>query len=103
MVEPWTSTTKAEAALGRLDGVGRLLPNPYLLTRPYLLREAISSTRIEGTQASMADVYEVDAAGGAPTPDVEEVLGTSKRCDRASSSSTHCRSAPGCCARCTAG
>jgi Fic family protein len=66
---------EAEAALGRLDGVGRLLPNPYLLTRPYLLREAIASTRIEGTQASMADVYEVDAAGGAPNPDVEEVLG----------------------------
>lgn len=66
---------EAEAALGRLDGVGRLLPNPYLLTRPYLLREAISSTRIEGTRASMADVYEIDAAGGAPNPDVEEVLG----------------------------
>jgi len=65
----------AEASLGRLDGIVRLLPNPYLLTRPYLLREAISSTRIEGTQASMADVYEVDAAGGPPNPDVEEVLG----------------------------
>jgi Fic family protein len=66
---------EAEAALGRLDGVGRLLPNPYLLTRPYLLREAISSTWIEGTRASMADIYEVDAAGGVPSPDVEEVLG----------------------------
>ena len=66
---------EAEAALGRLDGVGRLLPNPYLLTRPYLLREAISSTRIEGTRASIADVYDVDAAGDAPNADVEEVLG----------------------------
>ena len=66
---------EAEAALGRLDGVGRLLPNPYLLARPYLLREAISSTRIEGTRASIADVYDVDAAGDAPNADVEEVLG----------------------------
>jgi Fic family protein len=66
---------EAEAALGRLDGVGRLLPNPYLLIRPYLLREAIASTRIEGTQASMADVYEVDAGARAMNPDVEEVLG----------------------------
>ncbi|MEA2190291.1 MAG: hypothetical protein QOI73_412 [Solirubrobacteraceae bacterium] len=66
---------EAEAALGRLEGIGRSLPDPILLTRPYLLREAISSTRIEGTQASMADVYEADAAGGAPNPDVEEVLG----------------------------
>jgi Fic family protein len=65
---------EAEAALGRLDGVGRLLANPYLLTRPYLLREAISSTRIEGTRASMAEVYEVAAAGTAPNPDIEEVL-----------------------------
>jgi Fic family protein len=65
---------EAEASLGRLDGIGRLLPDPYLLTRPYLLREAISSTRIEGTRASIGDVYELDASGDAPNPDVEEVL-----------------------------
>jgi Fic family protein len=66
---------EAEASLGRLDGIGRLLPDPYLLTRPYLLREAISSTRIEGTQATIAEVYDVDAGGDAPNADVEEVLG----------------------------
>lgn len=65
----------AEAALGRLAGVGQLLPNPHLLIRPYVLREALSSTRIEGTQASMTDVFELDALGGAPGPDLEEVLG----------------------------
>jgi Fic family protein len=65
----------AEAALGRLAAVGQLLPNPRLLIRPYVLREALSSTRIEGTQASMTDVFELDALGGAPSPDVEEVLG----------------------------
>jgi Fic family protein len=65
---------EAEGALGRLAGVGRLLPNPDLLIRPYLLREALSSTRIEGTQASMAEVFEADAAGEAPNADVEEVL-----------------------------
>jgi len=66
---------EAEAALGRLDGTGRLLPDPYLLTRPYLLREAISSTRIEGTRASIGDVYGVDAGVDAANADVEEVLG----------------------------
>lgn len=70
---------EAEASLGRLDGIGRLLPDPLLLTRlltrSYLLREAISSTRIEGTQASMADVYDLDASGDIPNADVEEVLG----------------------------
>lgn len=64
----------AEAALGRLAGVGRLVPNPDLLIRPYLLREALSSTRIEGTQASMAEVFEADVAGDSPSADVEEVV-----------------------------
>jgi Fic family protein len=65
---------EAEGALGQLAGVGRFLPNPDLLIRPYLLREALSSTRIEGTQASLADVLEADAAGGPPNADVEEVV-----------------------------
>jgi len=64
----------AEAALGMLSGVGQLVPNPYLLIRPYLLREALSSTRIEGTQASLLDVLEIEATGEAPNADVEEVL-----------------------------
>jgi Fic family protein len=65
---------EAERALGQLAGIGRLLPNPELLIRPYLLREALSSTRIEGTQASLAEVLETDAAGSPPNPDVEEVV-----------------------------
>jgi cell filamentation protein, protein adenylyltransferase len=64
---------EAEAALGRLAGIGQLLPNPHLLIRPYLLREALASTRIEGTQASLTDVFEAEI-GGAPSADVEEVL-----------------------------
>jgi len=64
----------AESSLGRLAGVGQLVPNPHLLIRPYLLREALSSTRIEGTQASLADVFETEASGEPPNADVEEVL-----------------------------
>jgi len=64
----------AEASLGRLAGVGQLLPNPDLLVRPYLLREALSSTRIEGTRATMAEVLDVDAAGESPNAEVEEVV-----------------------------
>jgi Fic family protein len=64
----------AEASLGRLAGVGQLVPNPHLLIRPYLMREALSSARIEGTQASLADVFEVQASGETPNADVEEVL-----------------------------
>ncbi|HEV7494078.1 Fic family protein [Baekduia sp.] len=64
----------AEAALGRLAGVGQVLPNPHLLIRPYLLREAVASTMIEGTQASLAEIFELGAAGEQPNADVEEVL-----------------------------
>ncbi|MGH2856421.1 MAG: Fic family protein [Solirubrobacteraceae bacterium] len=68
------SLADAEAALGRLAGVGQLLPNPHLLIRPYLLREAVASTMIEGTQASLAEIFELGAAGDRPNADVEEVL-----------------------------
>ena len=64
----------AEAALGRLAGVGRLLANPQLLIYPYLRREAVASTRIEGTQASLSDVFDAEASERPLTPDVEEVV-----------------------------
>jgi Fic family protein len=64
----------AEAALGQLAAVGGLLPNPDLLVRPYLLREAVSSTRIEGTQATIGEVLDADAAGTTPGADIEEVV-----------------------------
>ena len=64
----------AEAALGRLAGVGRLLPNPQLMVGPYLRREALASTRIEGTQASLTDVYDAEAGTIPIGPDVEEVV-----------------------------
>jgi Fic family protein len=65
---------EAESALGQLAGIGQLLPNPHLLIRPYLLREALASTRIEGTQASLAEVFEAETATEPPNADVEEVL-----------------------------
>jgi len=64
----------AEAALGRLAGAGRLLPHPHLLVRPYLRREAVASTRIEGTQASLLEVFEAQASGQPLGADVEEVV-----------------------------
>lgn len=47
----------ADRALGELAGIGRTLPNPHLLVRPFLRREAVLSSRIEGTQASLSDVF----------------------------------------------
>jgi Fic family protein len=45
-----------------LAGIGETLPNPHLLIEPYLRREAVLSSRIEGTQASISDVLLYEAA-----------------------------------------
>lgn len=63
----------ADDALGRLAGAGRLLPNPHLLVNAYLTREALASSRIEGTQASLSEVFQAAAGGGRRSSDVEEV------------------------------
>lgn len=65
----------ADRGLSELAGVARTLPNPHLLIRPFLSREAVLSSRIEGTQASLSDLYFFEAAKVPPTPDsdVKEV------------------------------
>lgn len=65
----------ADRLLGELSGTGRLLPNPYLLIAPYIRREAVSSSRIEGTQASLDDLFFFEAieSGEPKVPDVREV------------------------------
>lgn len=55
--------SKADAALSELSGLGRLLPNPHLLIAPWMAREAVLSSRIEGTRASLSDVL-IDEVGG---------------------------------------
>ena len=64
--------SEADAAVGHLRGVGSLLPNPYLLVRPFSAREAVLSSRIEGTHASLSDLFLFEAA---PThrPAVDDV------------------------------
>lgn len=65
---------EAEAAVGRLEGIGRLLPNPALLIRPYLFREAVASTRIEGTQMTLAESFLAEVVDTTYEPDAEEVI-----------------------------
>ena len=48
--------SQADAALSELSGIGRQLPNPHLLIAPYMRREAVLSSRIEGTRATLSDV-----------------------------------------------
>ena len=51
----------ADQAVGRLAGEGRQLPNPHLLIRPFLRREAVLSSRIEGTQATLGELLAAEA------------------------------------------
>ncbi len=55
-----TALDEASNQLGILQGVGRQIRNPDLLISPYMSREAVLSSRIEGTQTTMSDVYAAD-------------------------------------------
>lgn len=65
----------ATHALGRLDGAAARLPDTHFFLYPYVRKEAVLSSQIEGTQSSLADLmlHELDQAPGVPMDDVVEV------------------------------
>ncbi len=69
------SLSRADAALSELSGLGRHLPNPHLLIAPYVRREAVLSSRIEGTKASLSDLLidEMERPTQRTEDDVREV------------------------------
>jgi Fic family protein len=75
-----TALSEADRKLGELAGLGRALPNPHLLARPFIRQEAVLSSRIEGTQTDIAELYayeahqlEIPGFAGQPRPDAHEV------------------------------
>jgi Fic family protein len=66
----------ADRAIGRLDAATELLPNPDLFVAMYVRREAVFSSQIEGTEASLVDLleFEAQAARKAKRGDVHEVV-----------------------------
>ena len=68
----------AVAAVARYDGVLTAVPNPRVLLSPMTTREAVLSSRIEGTEATMSEVLEFEAGQEAESPrrrdDIHEVL-----------------------------
>lgn len=66
----------ADHALGRLAGLSRGLPQPRLLMAPFLRREAVLSSRIEGTLTSLSELllFEAEPEASAPEPDMREVV-----------------------------
>ncbi len=56
------SLSRADYVLGKLSREGSKLPNPHLLIRPFITREAVLSSKIEGTQATLGEIL-ADEAG----------------------------------------
>jgi Fic family protein len=74
--EMWNLLSQADRALGRLDGATDALPNPDLFVFMYVRKEAVLSSQIEGTQASLIDVLEFESQALEPDnpQDVAEVV-----------------------------
>lgn len=68
----------ASAAIARYDGILAAIPDPALLLSPLTTQEAVLSSRIEGTQATMVEVLEFEAGRAPATPerrdDIREIL-----------------------------
>ena len=70
----------ANAAVARYDGMLAAIPNAHILLSPLTTQEAVLSSRIEGTQASMGEVLEYEARGDTAEPsnpkeaDIWEIL-----------------------------
>lgn len=67
--------SRADRALGRLDGITMLLPSQELFLYMYVRKEAVLSSQIEGTQSTLSDLlrFESEAQGGQPVDDIREV------------------------------
>jgi len=70
-----TLLEQANQALGRLDGLASVLPDPTLFLYTYIRKEALLSSQIEGTQSSLSDLllFENSETPGVPIHDVQEV------------------------------
>lgn len=56
----WRLTTlisEADRAVSELAGIGRTIPDPAILIEPFMRREAVLSSRIEGTHTGLEELY----------------------------------------------
>ena len=66
--------SEADAALGLLNGIGQLISEPEVLLGPLITQEALASSRIEGTKASLSEVLKAEQTEEKPpSDDVAEV------------------------------
>ncbi len=64
---------EARGASNNIDAFVSSLPNPDVIIAPFLRREAVLSSRIEGTQATLEDLLVFEVTEKETTPDVREV------------------------------
>lgn len=65
--------SRADAALSELSGLGRHLPNPHLLIAPYVRREAVLSSRIEGTRTNLSELLLQEVEPGLVQQDPDDM------------------------------
>lgn len=75
--------SEADRALARLDGITTVLPNPELFVGMYVKKEALLSSQIEGTQASLEGVlkFEADLTPSEDITEIKEVINYIKALD----------------------
>lgn len=89
LIEP---VGEANRQLALYEGIVRGLPNPNLLLAPFMTQEAVLSSRIEGTQATLDEVYEQEAGvlfEQAKSDDIQEIINYRRAMDLATYSLCH--------------
>jgi Fic family protein len=80
----YKTVSEAERALGRLDSAMRQVPDPSILVRPSLYREAVSTSALEGTFAPLTEVIEADYTDEAQRSyEVREILNAVRAAEQA--------------------
>jgi Fic family protein len=66
--------SNAARSLGVLVGLGETLPNPHLLIYPFIRREAVLSSRIEGTRSTLSELFLSESTQVKEQEDIKEVM-----------------------------
>jgi len=69
-----TQISRADQAIAKLAGIGETLPNPHIFINPFIRREAVLSSRIEGTVTTLSELLKFEAGRGKAVGDVKEVI-----------------------------
>src|SRR3954454_12233167 len=69
-----TKAATAERLIGKLDGITHILPDADFFISMYIVKDATSSSQIEGTKASILDALEMSAGVNTQDTDADDIL-----------------------------